>query len=286
MKPTQCRIKQQFHHRTHSTSPVFTVVIMNCLAIILSVPGTLYCKEISALDIMKQVDQKELGKTISTTTEMILIGNDGQRRKRIMQTYTKRQEKVTKKIIFFTSPQNVNGAALLTYDYLSKDRQDDQWVYLPALHRIKRISAGNRSGSFMGSDFSYGDMTQKSIDLYSYRLLKEQKLGENSVWVIEATPKDAETSKLYGYNKSLLIIRQDNFVVVRTVHWLDKNSLKYSEVKKIEQYEGIWVPLEVHAKTVSNGKTIHQTILINKDIKLNQPIANDLFSKRRLEQGL
>ncbi len=139
----------------------------------------------------------------------------------------------------------------------------------------------------MGSDFSYGDMTQKALDSYSYQLIKEQQINQHAVWIIEAVPKNEETVNLYGYTKSLLIVRQDNFVIVRAVHWLkNKNMLKYNEVKKLEQIDGIWVPMEVHAKTVNNGKTVHQTLLINTDIELNIPVNDELFTKRRLEQGL
>lgn len=270
----------------HVFSSVILVLIISLIASILCLPAYSYGEELSALDIMKQVEEKEREKTMSAITKMVLIGNDGQQRNRVMQSYTKRENGVTKKSIFFISPPNVKGAALLTIDYTSKDQEDDQWIYLPALHKIKRISAGNRNGSFMGSDISYGDLTQKSIDLYSYKLLKEQQLGEHMIWVIEAIPKAEETKKLYGYSKSLLLVRQDNFVIVRSVHWLDNNLLKYSEVKTLKQLEGIWVPLEVHAKTVSNGKTIHQTIITSKDVKLNQPVENDIFTKRRLELGL
>lgn len=273
--------------QTVSAAPVIiNTVILFWLTLFLCVPVTVYCKDLSALDIMEQVEKKEQEKTMSATTVMVLIGNNGQRRNREMQAYTKHENGLIKKSIFFISPSDVKGSALLTYDYLSKEQEDEQWVYLPALHRIKRISAGNRSGSFMGSDFSYGDLTQKSVNLYSYNLLKEQQIEEHAVWVIEAIPKDDETKKLYGYIKSLLLVRQDNFVIIRAVHWLSKNSLKYSEVRDMAQYDGVWVPLEVHAKTVTNGKTVHQTIIINKDVKINQPIDDDLFAKRRLEQGL
>jgi len=236
---------------------------------------------------MQRVDAKEQGETTVSTIKMILIGRDGHQRIRKMKTFAKNEKERTKKIIFFLSPANVKGTALLTYDYSSSNQEDDQWIYLPALHKTKRISAGNRSGSFMGSDFSYGDLTEKAIDSFSYRLLKEQHTGQHPCWIIEAIPKDSETVSRYGYSKSLLIVRQDNFVVIRAVHWLNnKKTLRYNEVTKLEQQNNIWVPLEVHAKTVENGKTIHQTLIITESITINQPIDDELFTKRRLEQGI
>jgi len=236
---------------------------------------------------MQRVDAREQGETTVSTIKMILIGRDGHQRVRKMKTFAKKEKELTKKIIFFLSPANVKGTALLTYDYSSSSQEDDQWIYLPALHKTKRISAGNRSGSFMGSDFSYGDLTGKTIDSFSYRLIKEQQAGQYPSWIIEAIPKDKETVSRYGYSKSLLIVRQDNFVVIRAVHWLNnKKTLRYNEVTKLEQRNNIWVPLEVHAKTVANGKTIHQTLIITENIAINQPVDNELFTKRRLEQGI
>lgn len=261
--------------------------LMFLFSLVVCIPGLCFSQQLDGKDIMQLVDARQQGDTIAATIEMILIGNDGNRRVRRMKTFTKHGDNLTRKIILFLAPADVKGTALLTFDYRTADQEDDQWIYLPALHKTKRISAGNRSGSFMGSDFSYGDLTGKAIDAYSYTVLKEQQIDGHQVWIIEAIPKDNETITLYGYSKSLLIVRQDNFVVIRAVHWLkNKNTLKYNEVIKLEEIDGIWVPLEVRAKTVSNNKTIHQTIIITKDIKLNQPLNEELFTKRRIEQGL
>lgn len=261
-------------------------IITGCVSLSL-IPAVCFSQELDGLEIMRKVYSREVGDTVVGTVEMILIGNDGNQRKRKMKTFTKRYDELTKRIVFFLAPADVRGTALLTYDYSSTDQEDEQWVYLPALHKTKRISSGSRGSSFMGSDFSYGDLTQKALDSYSYRLVKEQQINQHAVWIIEAVPKNEETVSLYGYTKSLLIVRQDNFVIVRAVHWLkNKNTLKYNEVKKLGKIDGIWVPMEVHAKTVNNGKTVHQTLLINTDIELNTSVTDELFTKRRLEQGL
>ncbi len=243
-------------------------------------------EKMSGFTIMEKVYSKKQGDTISSTIEMVLTGTDGKQRKRRMEAFTKRYSYVTKRVFFFLSPKDVKGTALLTFDYPSRDKQDEQWIYLPALHKTKRISSGNRSGSLMGSDFSYGDMTQKSIESYTYNLLREQEKDTHREWIIEALPRDETTVNEYGYSKSLYVIRQDNFVITRAVHWLAKSKkLKYFEVVKLQQFGEIWVPVEVLAKTVRNGKTLHQTRLISTKTHLNQPINDDLFTKRRLEHG-
>lgn len=262
------------------------VILISCL-LQPFIPAVSLSQDSKGLEIMQRVYSREVGDTVIGTVEMILVGKDGSQRKRMMKIFTKRYDELTKRIVFFLAPADVTGTALLTYDYTSVGQDDDQWIYLPALHKTKRISAGNRSGSFMGSDFSYGDMTQKSLESYTYQLLKEQQVNQHAVWIIEAVPKNDEIINLYGYSKSLFLVRQDNFVVVRAVHWLkNKNILKYNEVTQLEKRGDIWVPMEVRAKTVDNGNTVHQTLLINTDVKLNTPVDDALFTKRRLKQGL
>jgi hypothetical protein len=274
-KPSECRL-----HLLPCVALVTLVVMLTamwCLA-----------GERDGLAIMKQVYAKEQATTFSGTMEMILIGKDGGQRSRKMKMYTRHYDDVTKRVVFFLDPPDVRGTALLTYDYSSVDQQDEQWMYLPALHKTKRISAGNRSGSFMGSDFSYGDLTQKSLESHTYRLLQEKKDGDAAaLWVIETLPVDEDTVALYGYSKSLLLVRQDNFVITGAVHWLNNSDvLKYFEVTSLTEKDGIWIPLQVQAKTVSNGKILHQTVLVSRDIELNNPIDEDLFSRRRLELGM
>jgi len=266
---------------------LFIVMILITFVSLVLAPTIGFSRELDGLEIMQQVYKRDVGNTITGTVEMILIGSDGNQRKRKMTTYTKRYDELTKRVFFFRAPADVRGVAFLTYDYPSIEQEDEQWIYLPALHKTKRISASKKSGSFMGSDFSYSDLTQKSLESNSYRLIKEQQLDQHPVWIIEAVPKNKKMIDLYGYSKSLLIVRKDNFVIIRAVHWLkNKNILKYNEVLELEKIGDIWIPTVVQAKTVNSGKTVHQTLLINTNIKLNASIDDELFTKRRLEQGL
>ncbi len=286
MKTDNPRYKHSQVWQLRSLLPVLSAALTVFVSLFFLTPITGFSQQLSALEIMRQAYSRERGISMESTVEMILTGDDGQQRKRKIKTFSNNYKTLTKKAVFFLAPADVKGTALLTYDYQSNDQEDEQWIYLPFLHKTKRISAGNRSGSFMGSDFSYGDLTRKSLESYSYKLIKEQQVDKHPVWIIESIPKNKETINQYGYSKSLFIIRQDNFVIIRAVHWLqDKGTLKYNEIIKLDKIDDIWIPLEVHAKTVRNGKTIHQTLLINKDVRLNQPIDDKIFTKRQLEHG-
>ncbi|MCB1829203.1 MAG: outer membrane lipoprotein-sorting protein, partial [Gammaproteobacteria bacterium] len=107
----------------------------------------------------------------------------------------------------------------LTYDYDDPEQDDDQWLYLPALSKSKRIASSDKSGAFMGSDFNYSDMTRRNLNAYDFRLLKEDEVRGRKAWLIEALPKDREEMEETGYKKSLVFVDQESFVVVRAVHW-------------------------------------------------------------------
>ena len=189
--------------------------------------------------------------------------------------------------MFFLSPADVKNTGFLTFDYDASGKDDDQWLYLPALRKTKRIASGDKSGSFMGSDFNYSDMTSTDLDEYEYTLMKETEVRGKPVWQIKAVPKSKAEIQESGYTQSVLFVRQDNYVVVRVVHWVHKKKrLKYMDVKKLEQIEGVWVATEMQMTTKSGKKTLHRTVIHRKNTRFNQESVNEeLFSIRRLEKG-
>jgi len=189
--------------------------------------------------------------------------------------------------MFFLAPADVKDTGFLTFDYDDDSRDDDQWLYLPALKKTKRIAAGDKSGSFMGSDFSYADLTERPLDLYEYELLQHSEVRGVPVWVIQAVPRTEEEVDETGYTKTVSFVRKDNYVVIRTKSWVKKgNRHKYFDVKKLEQIDGIWTATEMHMATKKGKKVLHRTVLKNSSVKFNQDLGEDLFSIRRLEKGL
>ena len=242
---------------------------------------------ITADEIAKQVDERNDGDKSASTMEMILLDKHGNKRIRKMKKYTMDKEADNKSIIFFLSPADVRNTAFLTYDYDDSSKDDDQWLYLPALKKTKRIASSDKSSSFMGSDFSYADMTSRDINDYNYRIAKESTVRDHKVWVMESVPKTEKVIEETGYAKSYMFVRQDNFVVVRALHILkETGKKKYLDVKKLELIDGIWVASEIEMKTTINKLTLHRTLLKLADIKFNQDLDDDFFSVRRIEKGL
>ena len=242
---------------------------------------------LSGREIMEKVNARDEGDRSTGEMEMILIDKKGKKRVRKLKTFGRKKDKDTQSLMFFLSPADVKNTGFLTYDYNESGKDDDQWLYLPALRKTKRIAAGDKSGSFMGSDLNYSDMTTPDLDLYDYTLMKETEVRGNKVWQIKAVPKSKDEAKKSGYSKSVIFIRQDNYVMIRAVRWVyKKRRNKYLDVKKLEKIDGIWVSTEMHVTTKTGKKTLHKTILKQKNIRFNQDEVNaDLFTVRRLEKG-
>jgi Outer membrane lipoprotein-sorting protein len=241
--------------------------------------------ELSAREIMEKVDARDDGDHSVEDLEMVLIDEHGGERVRKLRAYGRDVGPDEQSIMFFVSPADVERTGFLTYDYKDPARDDDQWLYLPALSRTKRIATADKSGSFMGSDFSYADMTKRPLDRYQYTLMKELEIDGHPVWQIEAVPNEQEQDET-GYTKSVSFVRKDNFVVVRGVSWVKKGSrLKYYEVKKLEQIDGIWVATEMDMATRKGEETLHRTRLSAKNVHFGQKQRDDFFTVRQLEKG-
>ncbi len=261
------------------------ILLLALCALSLSVTGYSYAMD--GRQIMEKVDGRDEGDNASIDSVMILIDKNNHRRSRDIKVFKKDKGEDTLRIQFFMTPADVKDTGFLTYDYYAGDKDDDQWLYLPELHKTKRIASADKSQAFMGSDFSYADMNKRVLDEWNYKLLKESKVGDHKVWLIEATPVDEVVTERYGYTKSVLFVRQDIFFPIRAVHWVkDGKKIKYMEVKKLEQVDNVWVATETFIKTTKNKKTLHSTILIWNNVKFNQDIDESLFTIRRLEKGM
>jgi hypothetical protein len=218
---------------------------------------------------------------------MILIDKNGYERRREIKVFVKDKGRDTHRIQFFLAPSDVKDTAFLTYDYYEGEKDDDQWLYLPDLHKTKRIATSDKSSAFMGSDFSYADMTDRVVDEWNYRLLKEDVVDGHKVWLIEALPVSDEVRDRYGYKKSILFVRQDIFVEVRAIHLLQEGQkVKYMEVTSLELIDDIWVATERTMKTTVAKRTTHRTVLRWNNVSFNNSLKESFFSVRQLEKGL
>ncbi|MBW2618501.1 MAG: outer membrane lipoprotein-sorting protein [Deltaproteobacteria bacterium] len=262
-------------------------ILMTLLIAVLALTlWTLPGQALTARQIMEKVDARDDGDNMTAVQEMILIDKKGHERVRRIESFSKDKGDDTQKLMFFLSPAEVKGTGFLTYDYYSGDKDDDQWLYLPELKKVKRIAGSDKSSAFMGSDFSYADMTRRVTGEWEYKLLKEVEVRGHKCWLIEALPASETIRDRYGYTKSVIFVRQDIFMGVRAVNWVKEgNKIKYLDMIKVEQIDGIWLGTELTMKTTKNKQTLHKTVMKFFNVKFNQDLDQKLFTIRTLETG-
>ena len=272
------------------------MLIVILISIILALPGfsNSFADDSEARKIMEKVDQRDEGDNQTADMTMILIDKKGNKRKRQLKVFSKNKKEGKNEdkqmLMFFLSPPDVKDTGFLTYDFDDPKKDDNQWLYLPALKKTKRIASSDKSGSFMGSDMNYSDMVKRELEDYDFKFYekgKQKKVNNVDTWVIWCLPKSKKIAEETGYAKALVFVRQDNFVVTRMLAWEQESKyLKFFDVKKLEKIDGIWVSTYMTI-TRKKGKTVtHKTHFILENIKFNQNLDDSLFTTRRMEKGL
>jgi len=247
---------------------------------------SLLADDAKARAIMVKADARPDGKTVEQDMKMVLIDRRGKKRVRSMKSFSKKFGKDKHTIMFFKSPSDVKNTAFLTYDYASGSKDDDQWLYLPALKKIKRIPSGDKSSNFMGSDFSYFDMTKINLDAYNFKMKKKAKVrGKKGYWII-LTPRSKKTIKESGYTSQEVFVQANNYVVTRSIGKMRGGKTKYLDIPKMHKQSGVWIMDEMKMVLKKGKKTLHKTFLRFSKTKLNKPINNSMFKTRRLKKGL
>ncbi|WP_035238747.1 outer membrane lipoprotein-sorting protein [Desulfobacter vibrioformis] len=243
-----------------------------------------------ARKIMEQVDARDTGDNRIAQMQMTLTDRNGGQRVRKIKAFTKDKGPDTMSLMFFLSPADVNKTAFLNIDYDDPEHDDDQWLYLPALRKTKRIATKDKSGSFMGSDLNYSDMSDRELTDFDYRFYekgREKVFGDVKTWAIWAIPKSDKVIKETGYDKELLFIRQDNDVVIRSISWVENSpDLKYMVISKLDKIDGIWVATNMQITRKKGKRIIHKTDLTLDKVKFNQNLDQEMFSVRQMEKGL
>lgn len=265
------------------------------LIIILATLFTFPCLSRSADDpnarrIMQMVDERDDGDNMIGEMEMILIDKNNKERRRHIKSFSKDKGKDKLGVLFFLHPAEVKGTGFLTHSFDEPSKKDDQWLFLPALNKTKRIAAGDKSGSFMGSDFTYSDMSTINLADYDFSFYEKQReidVEGNKCWLIWAIPRTDDVVKETGYEKSLLFIRQDNYYLIRGKFWMQKGGyIKFLNIKNLKIIDNIWTATELEMKKTRNKQIVHKTILKLKNIKYNQNLNYDLFLPEKLEKGI
>ena len=236
--------------------------------------------------IIAQVNSRDDGQQVTRALKMELIDRRGKSRVRETMGYRRYYGEEKRTVLFYQSPTNVKGTGFLTYDYPDAEKDDDQWLYLPALRKVRRISSSDRGDYFLGTDFTYEDIkkeTRIATEDYTFTTLGTEEVDGQLTYLVEGIPVDSETAEELGYGRVLWRIDPEIWMSRKTEMWdVNGNPLKTLRNEIIENVQGIWTSLKL---TAVNHKTGHSTIFTFSDVDYRAPVDDSMFEQRALRRG-
>ena len=235
---------------------------------------------ISGRQIMENVYDRPTGRDTQSELTMTLVNSRGDQRERQIKQFIKDYGDVEKKIMFFLAPADVRNTSFMSWSYDEEGRDDDQWIYLPALKRVKRISSDSKSDYFMGSDFTYDDLGERHPSEDEHRLLREESLGSEPCYVVESIPKDPD----YMYSKTVSWVVKDRWVgLKREFYDEDGDLLKVLTVESYDEIGGYWVLLHFEMHDVQKD---HTTEMRLENVRIDRGVSDSTFTERMMTRGV
>lgn len=234
----------------------------------------------NGLSIIQKVYNRDQPKDQEGKLTMTLINSRGEKRVREIRQFIKDDGTVEKKIMFFTAPADVRNTSFMNWSYTKSDKEDNQWIYLPALKKTKRISSEGKSDYFMGSDFTYDDLGDRLPEQDVHTFVREESLNGAACYVIKSVPKD----KNYMYSATVTWVDKEKWIGLKKEFYdEDGVHLKTLTVVKNSQIGKYWL---IGASEMHNVKKNHRTSMELKDLTVDKGISDGQFTERTMMRGL
>ena len=233
--------------------------------------------------VARQIEQRDTGRDSRAEMRMRLIDRHGRVRERAMTLMALRAAggKGDRTLVRFSYPNDIKNTALLVWEHPESD--DERFLYLPALGRVRRVAGEQKQESFVGSDLSYEDIGGRDIADYTYAFTNENATwtaadgSRPPAWSMESKAKDTNAE----FPRSVSLVLKDRFIVVQADIFNRRNErAKHFEVRKLERVEGIWTVLDL---AVANERDKTRTELTTTSVDYNVGLTEDDFSRRQLE---
>ena len=238
-----------------------------------------------ARDIMEKNFFVTKVSSLQLESTMVLINDKGQRRERRSTGLIKLQPNGvdSKLVVRFSTPADIKGTSFLQVEHIDGD--DDLWIYLPALKKSRRLVASNKKDSFVGSDFSYGDISLPRVDQYRHTLLRSEKVDGVDCHVVESVPATDTVGANSGYSKKVTWVRSDNFVETKVEYYDLAGRLwktqKVSRHELVEPQKARWFPLQREMTNHQNG---HRTVISMGKVTPGVALPDETFTTRYIER--
>lgn len=234
--------------------------------------------------IARAIDRRDTGKDSRLAMTMTLFDRQGRPRERRLTVTTLRTAgtRGDRVLVRFDAPNDIKGTGLLVWEHPAAE--DERFLYLPALGRVRRIAGSEKQESFVGSDLSYEDIGGRELDEYQYALPERHATwtspsGESHpAWRLESRSRDAQAM----YPRAVSLVRKDNFVVVQAdIYNRRDEAEKRYDVRELRQIDGIWTATAV---SMANSVQRTRTEMTVTSAKYNIGLAESAFTRRELEQ--
>jgi hypothetical protein len=238
---------------------------------------------LTADEIARRIRDRDTGRDSRAELRMRLYDRQGRVRERALTLSALRRGTGDRVLVRFTYPNDIRGTSLLVWEHRHED--DERFLYLPALGRVRRIAGEEKQGSFAGSDLSYEDVGGRDVADYTYRIVDETATWQASdgsrtaAWLLESRARDTGAD----YPRSLSLVLKDRFIVVHGEMFDRRDArAKTFDVRRLERIDGVWTPLDL---VVVNHRDGTRTELLTSSIRYDTGLTEDAFSRRALEAG-
>lgn len=246
------------------------------ILILITAVGMLHADEAYDIAAKAEKTQRNFGDETVESTMQLIAANGSVVIRKTKNLTLERAGSRDYQLIQFLEPADVRGTSLLTHQDPKGD--DNQWLYLPELRRVKRISSTGKTGSFMGSEFTYEDIGGNTLDKFTYKKLADENYKGKDCYVLEKTPNYANS----GYTKIKMWVTKDNNLVVRQDFFDRKNSLlKVMTFEGHQKYGNTWRSQKI---AVENLQTKKKSVLDFTSRKMRSGLGADLFTERNLQR--
>ncbi len=234
--------------------------------------------------IMEKVKWREDGENRKSNLDITLTEKDGFIRKREVSYYEKDYGKDRKTFLYVNEPSDVRSTAILINSYdEAKKSEDDTWLYIPALRKVKRLASRNKQGRFVGSEFIFADMERLHLADYQYELLEEDTINERAVFKVDAIASSDKTTEKTGYSRRVIWVDTERFVVLRE-QYFDAQGVLLKELttNKVKNISSYWIATD---QTLVNHQSGRKTQLEISNLEFNKPMSDIIFSKQTMKRG-
>ena len=256
----------------------FVFVLLGFVSFSLANPQSAPDDELKGRDIMLMSKDREKAKTSSYKIEMTLINSRGSMRVREVSAYKKDYGDDEKSVMVFLKPADVKGVGYLSISYNKAGKNDDRWLYMPSLKKSRRITGSSSGDDFMGTDFTYDDMSGHEVEDYEHTREKDENIGGKMCWSVTSVPKVKS-----NYSKYISWIEKESRIPIKA-EFYDKQGrlLKVMEVQSLKKIDGFWTIEKVQMENVQKK---HKTVIETRKIEYNKDVKDDLFRVSTLESG-